>query len=297
MKSVSDRDRPGLVRRGTTGAGATLTPGLAAAAPITTVEFARFQSWLHGVAGISLADHKKTLLMGRLAKRLAATGTRSYGDYFDLLMNGSRPGELQLAIDLLTTNETYFFREPAHFDFLATEILPYRRDSEPLRLWSAASSSGEEAYTASMVLADTLGPGQRWQVFGSDLSARVLDTARRGHYPMTRAEKIPLDYLKRFCLKGTGPQEGTFLIDRSLRERVSFAQINLNTNLPDIGMFDVVFLWNVMIYFNIETKRQVVSRIIAHMRPRAWLFVSHSENLNGVTDQFEAIKPSIYRLK
>ena len=297
MKSVSDRDRTRLVRSGTTVAPATATAGVAAPAPITTAEFARFQSWLHRVAGISLADHKKTLLMGRLAKRLAATGMHSYGDYFDLLMNGSRPGELQLAIDLLTTNETYFFREPAHFDFLATEILPYRRDSEPLRLWSAASSSGEEAYTASMVLADTLGPGQRWQVFGSDLSARVLDTARRGHYPMTRAEKIPLDYLKRFCLKGTGPQEGTFLIDRSLRERVSFAQINLNTNLPDIGMFDVVFLRNVMIYFNIETKRQVVSRIIAHMRPRAWLFVSHSENLNGVTDQFEAIKPSIYRLR
>ncbi len=297
MKSVSDRDRPGLVRSGTTVAPANALAGVAAPAPITTAEFARFQSWLHRVAGISLADHKKTLLMGRLAKRLAATGMHSYGDYFDLLMNGSRPGELQLAIDLLTTNETYFFREPAHFDFLATEILPYRRDSEPLRLWSAASSSGEEAYTASMVLADTLGPGQRWQVFGSDLSARVLETARRGHYPMTRAEKIPLDYLKRFCLRGTGPQEGTFLIDRSLRERVSFAQINLNTNLPDIGMFDVVFLRNVMIYFNIETKRQVVSRIIAHMRPRAWLFVSHSENLNGVTDQFEAIKPSIYRLR
>lgn len=297
MKSASDRDGAGSVRSGMTGNGRAAVPGVAAPAPITAAEFARFQSWLHRISGISLADHKKTLLMGRLGKRLAATGMHSYGDYFDLLMNGARPGELQLAIDLLTTNETYFFREPAHFDFLATQILPHRREIDPLRIWSAASSSGEEAYTASMVLADTLGLGQRWQVFGSDLSARVLDTARRGHYPMTRAEKIPQDYLKRFCLKGTGPQEGTFLMDRSLRERVSFAQINLNANLPDIGMFDVVFLRNVMIYFNIETKRQVVSRIIAHMRPRAWLFVSHSENLNGVTDQFEAIKPSIYRLK
>jgi chemotaxis protein methyltransferase CheR len=271
--------------------------GVAGAHNISAAEFARFQTWLHQVAGISLADHKKTLLTGRLAKRLVPCGVRDYGEYFDLLMGGTRPGELQVAIDLLTTNETYFFREPAHFEFLATQILPQHAGAEPFRIWSAASSSGEEAYTLSMVLADTLGLGRRWEVFGSDLSTRVLETARRGHYPMTRADKIPNDFLKRFCLKGTGPQEGTFLMERSLRERVSFAQINLNANLPDTGLFDVVFLRNVMIYFNLETKRQVVSRILARLRPGGWLFVSHSENLHGVTDRVDAVKPSVYRLK
>lgn len=264
---------------------------------ISDADFRRFQRWLHDLAGIALADHKKTLLVGRLSKRLGPCGVRGWKEYFELLMEGSRPGELQLAIDLLTTNETYFFREPAHFSFLAKDILTRFEGSEPLRIWSAASSSGEEIYTLAMVLADTLGMGRRWEIFGSDLSTRVLETARRAHYPMTRADKIPPDFLKRFCLKGTGPQEGTFLIDRPLRDRVSFAQINLNETLPDIGMFDIVFVRNVMIYFDPDTKRQVLARILSKLKPRGHVFVSHSENLHGVTDRVEIVKPSIYRLK
>ncbi|AOF81172.1 cheR methyltransferase, SAM binding domain protein [Methyloversatilis sp. RAC08] len=276
-------------------------PGRPAAAsfppPISDADFRCFQRWLHEVAGIALADHKKTLLMGRLAKRLAPCGAGGWSAYFELLMEGSRPGELQVAIDLLTTNETYFFREPAHFSFLRDHLLNGFEGSEPLRIWSAASSSGEEIYTLAMVLADTLGMGRRWEIFGSDLSTRVLETARRAHYPMARAEKIPPAFLKRFCLKGTGPQEGTFLIDRSLRERVSFAQINLNENLPDIGMFDIVFIRNVMIYFDPETKRQVMARVLSRLKPHGHVFVSHSENLHGVTGRVEIVKPSIYRLK
>ncbi|MEK7882783.1 CheR family methyltransferase [Methyloversatilis sp. NSM2] len=264
---------------------------------ISDIDFRRFQRWLHEAAGIALADHKKTLLVGRLSKRLGPCGVRGWKDYFELLMDGSRPGELQVAIDLLTTNETYFFREPAHFTFLAEQILTRFEGSEPLRIWSAASSSGEEIYTLAMVLADTLGMGRRWEIFGSDLSTRVLETARRAHYPMTRADKIPTAFLKRFCLKGTGPQEGTFLIDRPLRERVSFAQINLNETLPDIGMFDIVFVRNVMIYFDPDTKRQVMGRILTKLKPRGHVFVSHSENLHGVTDRVDIVKPSIYRLK
>lgn len=264
---------------------------------ISDIDFRRFQRWLHEAAGIALADHKKTLLVGRLSKRLGPCGVRGWKDYFELLMDGSRPGELQVAIDLLTTNETYFFREPAHFTFLAEQILTRFEGSEPLRIWSAASSSGEEIYTLAMVLADTLGMGRRWEIFGSDLSTRVLETARRAHYPMTRADKIPTAFLKRFCLKGTGPQEGTFLIDRPLRERVSFAQINLNETLPDIGMFDIVFVRNVMIYFDPGTKRQVMGRILTKLKPRGHVFVSHSENLHGVTDRVDIVKPSIYRLK
>jgi len=264
---------------------------------ISDADFRRFQRWLHEVAGIALADHKKTLLMGRLSKRLGLCGVRGWKEYFELLMEGSRPGELQVAIDLLTTNETYFFREPAHFTFLRDHLLNRFEGSEPLRIWSAASSSGEEIYTLAMVLADTLGMGRRWEIFGSDLSTRVLDTARRAHYPMMRADKIPPDFLKRFCLKGTGPQEGTFLIDRPLRERVSFAQINLNENLPDIGMFDIVFIRNVMIYFDPDTKRQVMARVLSRLKPHGHVFVSHSENLHGVTDRVEIVKPSIYRLK
>lgn len=265
--------------------------------PITDAEFRRFREWLYRVAGIALADHKRTLLMGRLAKRLGATGAVSYGAYFDLLMDGGQAGELQIAIDLLTTNETYFFREPAHFDHLAADVLPKLGNAEPVRVWSAASSSGEEVYTLAMVLAESLGMARGWQVFGSDLSSRVLDAARRAHYPMTRADKIPPEVLKKHCLRGTGPQAGTFLIDRPLRERVRFAQINLNDPLPDIGTFDIVFVRNVMIYFDMAVKRKVIARILDRVRPGGYIYVSHSENLHGVTDRVEVVKSSIYRLR
>lgn len=266
----------------------------APAVDITAAQFARFRDWLHRTAGITLADHKRSLLMGRLGRRLSACGVRDYGAYFDLLMSGRVPGEMQVAIDLLTTNETYFFREPAHFDFLRDQVLPAMPPG-PLRVWSAASSSGEEAYTLCMVLAEALGAGRRWEVFGSDLSTRVLESARLGHYPMTRAEHIPRALLHRYCLKGTGRQAGTFLVERELRARTEFRQINLIEPLPDIGSFDVVFLRNVMIYFDMQTKRDVVANVLGRMRPGGWLFVSHSESLNGVSTELEMVRPSIYR--
>lgn len=272
-------------------AGAAFAPMVA----ITAAQFGRFRDWLHASAGITLAEHKKTLLMGRLGRRLAACGVPDYGAYFELLMSGRVPGEVQVAIDLLTTNETYFFREPAHFDFLRDQVLPALPPG-PTRVWSAASSSGEEAYTLCMVLAEALGSGRRWEVFGSDLSTRVLDSARRAHYPMTRAERIPRELLHRYCLKGTGAQAGTFLVDRALRARTEFRQINLIEPLPDIGPFDVVFLRNVMIYFDMATKREVVNRVLGRMRPGGWLFVSHSETLNGVSEALQMVRPSIYRL-
>lgn len=265
------------------------------AVDITTEQFKRFRDWLHDTAGITLADHKRSLLMGRLGRRLSACGVRDYGAYFDLLMSGRVPGEMQVAIDLLTTNETYFFRESAHFDFLREQVLPALQPG-PLRIWSAASSSGEEAYTLCMVLAETLGTGRRWEVFGSDLSTRVLECARLGHYPMTRAEHIPRALLHRYCLKGTGRQAGTFLVERELRARTEFRQINLIEPLPDLGLFDVVFLRNVMIYFDMKTKREVVARVLERMRPGGWLFVSHSESLNGVNAALEMVRPSIYRM-
>lgn len=272
------------------------TSGHAQGVDITREQFVRIRDWLYEAAGITLADHKKSLLMGRLGRRLPACGVQDYGAYFDLLMSGRMPGETQMAIDLLTTNETYFFRESAHFDFLREQVLPALQPG-PLRVWSAASSSGEEAYTLCMVLAEALGTGRRWEVFGSDLSTRVLDAARRGHYPMARAERIPRALLHRYCLKGTGSQAGTFLVDRELRARTTFQQINLIETLPDIGPFDIVFLRNVMIYFDMPTKREVVAKVLARMRPGGWLFVSHSETLNGVNAGLEMVRPSIYRLR
>ena len=264
------------------------------AAALTDREFADFQRFIYDAAGISLSAAKKPLVTTRLAKRLDACGSASYGDYFQRLAGGDDPAEVQRAIDLLTTNETYFFREPKHFELLRAVALEARAAGTSVRAWSAASSSGEEAFSMAMVLEDCLG-GNAWEVLGSDISASVLERARRGHYAEGRATQIPPPYLKRFCLKGTAAHAGTLLVDRALRARVSFVQANLNATLPRLGRFDVIFLRNVLIYFDLPTRQRVVRRVIELLAPGGHFCIGHSETLNGVTDSLEPVAPSIYR--
>lgn len=263
-------------------------------ATINDKEFSQFQNLIYKIAGISLSPAKKPLVSGRLAKRLREHRLETYGDYFSLLSSGDHPDEIQTAVDLLTTNETYFFRESKHFDFLRQNILAHHKHGSPFRVWSAASSSGQEAYTIAMVLADCLGE-QPWEVVASDISTRVLERARTGHYPLEQARHIPKSYLNKYCLKGIGSKEGTFLVDRSLRSRVNFMQVNLNSTLPKLGEFDLVFLRNVMIYFDEETKRQVVRRIMGQLKSGGHLFIGHSESLNGIVDEMKPLMPSVYR--
>jgi chemotaxis protein methyltransferase CheR len=259
---------------------------------ITESEFAQFRGLIYDVAGIHMSDAKKALVSGRLAKRVKYFGLSSYGEYFELLKNRTRD-ELQTAVDLLTTNETFFFREARHFDFLREHILPHWGTGQR-RVWSAACSSGEEAYTLAMVLAEHA-PARSWEIVGTDISTRVVEKARSGHYPMERARNISREYLTRYCLKGAGSQEGTFLVDRALRERCRFEHANLKQDLGKLGMFDLIFLRNVLIYFDLDTKRLVVSRLLRQLKPDGWLMVGHSESLNGVTDAVTMIAPSIYR--
>jgi chemotaxis protein methyltransferase CheR len=263
---------------------------------ITDKEFSRFQRFIYDAAGITLSASKKALVSGRLAKRVHAHGLDSYGRYLDLLASGESPAEVQTAVDLLTTNETYFFREPKHFEVLRAAAGAARARGQALRVWSAASSSGEEAYSIAMVLADVLGDAPGWEVVGTDISARVLERARSGHYPLERTRHIPPAYLKRFCLKGIGPQDGTLLVERALRRRVQFMHANLNERLPQqLGTFDMVFLRNVMIYFNGDTKRQVVARVLSLLKPGGHFLIGHSESLHDINDEVVQVSPAVYR--
>ncbi len=265
-------------------------------AAITDAEFAQFQRLIYQIAGISLADSKKVLLMGRLGKRLRALGLNSFGDYYKHVAGGGDPQELQTMVDLLTTNETYFFREEAHFDFLRNTVISQHPAGQSFDVWSAASSTGEEIYTLAMVLADEMGVNGNWSILGSDISTHVLAIAQRGLYWLDRTRGLPQEYLKKYCLKGVRSHEGAFLIAPELRRHTRFMQINLNTKLPDIGKFHVVFLRNVMIYFDNDTKRKVVARIVEKLRPGGYLIVGHSESLNGINDTVKPVKPTIYRL-
>src|SRR6218665_3850951 len=262
---------------------------------LTDTEFGHFQRFIFEAAGISLSPAKKALVCGRLSKRLAVHQLNSYNDYFHLRTSGKEPQETQTAIDLLTTNETYFFREPKHFELLRELATAAGGRAQPFRVWSAASSTGEECYSIAMVLADCIGSKVAWDVTGSDISTRVLQRARAAHYPMERARLVPPAYLKRFCLRGQGEHEGTLLIERELRARVSFAQVNLNTELPRLGQFDVIFLRNVMIYFNGDTKRQVVARVLSLLKPGRYFCIGHSESLNDISTAVQQVAPSIYR--
>jgi chemotaxis protein methyltransferase CheR len=263
---------------------------------ITDAEFAQFQRLIYQIAGISLADSKKALLVGRLGKRLKALGLKSFGDYYRYVASGADAHERQTMVDLLTTNETYFFREEAHFDFLRQVIVPQHPAGQSLNIWSGACSTGEEVYTIAMVLADTLGVNGRWTILGSDISTRVLAIAQRGQYWFDRTRGLPNEYLRKYCLKGVRSQEGSFIIDPALRRHTRFMQINLNAPLPDIGKFHVIFLRNVMIYFDNDTKRQVIARMIEKLRPGGYFIVGHSESLNGLTETLKPVKPTIYRL-
>jgi chemotaxis protein methyltransferase CheR len=262
-------------------------------AEIKDHEFSKFQSFIFDEAGITLSDTKKALVSGRLAKRLAHHGLNSYSDYLKLLQSRSDPREVQIAVDLLTTNETYFFREPKHFDLLRKFAREATQEGRGLRVWSAASSTGEEPYSIAMVLASAQ-PSLPWTVLGTDVSSRVLRHARIGHYQQERGSNIPTEFLRKYCLRGTGAEAGTILMQRDLRERVQFSQVNLDRPLPALGQFDIIFLRNVLIYFSNETKRQVVQRLLGHLRSGGHLLIGHSETLNDINSTVRAVAPSIY---
>lgn len=262
-------------------------------ATITDPEFDRLRRFFHAASGIRLADSKKVLVCGRLAKRLRALGLASYRAYLDFIEQPAGRAERQLAVDLLTTNETHFFREPRHFELLRDE-LARRSGRGPVRVWSAACSTGEEPYSLAMTLAEVLGD-RPWSVFASDLSTRVLDDAKTAIYGAQRAAEVPRALADKYLLEGIDEYAGQWRIDGALRQRVSFQQINLMQPLPALEPFDYVFLRNVLIYFDNAAKQRIVEAIAKTIRPGGLLFIGHSETLSGITGVLESVVPTVYR--
>ncbi|TAN66696.1 MAG: protein-glutamate O-methyltransferase CheR [Methylobacter sp.] len=265
-----------------------------AAVVLQEKEFEQFRDLIYRIAGISMSSAKKPLVTSRLSKRLRHYGLASYGEYFQMITAANGKTELQMAVDLLTTNETQFFREPKHFDFLRQSVLPAQKPGKLLRIWSAACSTGEEPYSIAMLLDEVLGD-EPWEIVASDLNTQVLERARIGLYPIERMQEIPRHYLSNYCLKGVGAQKGTLLIERKLRERVRFMQYNLIEAPPKQAEFDVIFLRNVMIYFDQDTKRQVVSRLLSQLRPGGYFLVGHSETLNGINEDVRMVQSAVYQ--
>ncbi len=247
--------------------------------PLSRQAFNSVTALFHSVSGIRLGPGKEALVTGRLQRMAQEAGESDLERYVAHLLSGSAHAtEMAKLIDRLTTNETYFFREPQHFHDLAQRVEAADPASE-FRIWSAASSSGEEAYSAAMVLADLRG-GAPWRVYGTDLSASMVENASRALFSMERARMVPPEYLKAYCLKGQREHAGSLLIARALRERVHFAPANLMQPLPDLPMFDVIFLRNVLIYFENDAKAEIVRRVLGRLKPDGVLYTGHAESLS-----------------
>ncbi len=250
--------------------------------PLSNKAFEAVTKLFHSVSGIKLSEAKHALVTGRLQRLATEAGEADLEQYVDKLLRGGAPAqEMTRLIDRLTTNETYFFREPQHYNDLA-ERLAGLAPGQDFKVWSAASSSGEEAYSAAMLMSDQL-PNHPWQIVGTDLSTAMVESARRGLYPMDRARMVPPGYLKRFCLKGQGDQTGQLLVSRELRAKVNFEQANLMQTLPEsLPMFDVIFLRNVLIYFDNPAKTEIVRRVLGKLKPDGVLYTGHAESLSNL---------------
>jgi len=261
---------------------------------VSDADFRLFQKLFDEAIGLNLSEHKKLLLSGRLGKRVTALGLSGFRAYYAHLAEGKDPEEFQRAIDLITTHETFFFREAHHFDLLRDKIVQERIPGRTLKVWSAASSTGEEPWSIAMVLHHALGR-IGWQLVASDVSRDVLAKASRGLYKMDRIAGIPPEFLKTYCLKGQREYEGMLLIDKALRELVEFRVVNLLEIPADLADLDVVFLRNVIIYFDAPTKLRVLRAICERIRPGGWLLLGHSESLAGMDLPLRQIRPSVFR--
>ena len=260
-------------------------------------EFKQIGDIMYEAAGLSYNDSKKSLIQSRLTPRIHKLGLASFGEYIAILQDESQAAEFQMAVDLLTTNETYFFREPKHYDLLQQE-LPKMADKSGLTVWSAAASFGDEAYSTAMLMSDLqvsgrIGPS--WNILATDISHRVLLSAKEAIYPVDRLRAVSPERLRRYCLRGEGPAEGQVMMQDKVRERVRFGQLNLCKPFDGLGMFDVIFLRNVLIYFDTPTKVDVVDRVLQCLKPHGLFFLGTAEGRVPCKTPLQTVIPGAFR--
>ena len=260
-------------------------------------EFQRIADLMYEAVGLSYNESKKSLIQSRLSQRILKLGLGGFADYIALLEDESEATEFQMAVDLLTTNETYFFREPKHYDLLQQE-LPNFAGKAALSIWSAASSFGDEAYSTAMLLNDMqingrIGPD--WSILATDISHRVLLSAKEAVFPEDRLRAVTPERLRRYCLRGEGESEGQVLLQDKIRQRVQFGQLNLCKPFSGLGPFDVIFLRNVLIYFDPPTKVDVVDRVLATLKPGGLFFLGTAEGRVPCKTPLQTVIPGAFR--
>lgn len=279
------------------------TAGTAMHGPVLgTGEFQFLREFVLQHCGISLGEHKRQLVQGRLLRRLRALGLQNFAGYCELLRRDPH-AELGDLASAISTNVTSFFRESHHYDLLVDELLPRWLRDKPgdggrLRIWSAGCSTGEEPYALAMVLAEALerhGSAVDAKILATDLSPQVLETARKGVYPLDRMAGISAARRQRWMLRGTGEYDGLACVHPRLRELVTIQPLNLLHEWPMRGPFDAIFCRNVVIYFDQPTKQRLFRRYAELLPVGGYLFLGHSESLHGINEDFELIGRTVYR--
>lgn len=289
--------------------------------PMSDKTFLRFSSFIHNELGIKMPEVKKTMLQARLQKRLRKLGIRSFEEYYDYVFSSEgMASELAHMVDVVTTNKTDFFREPQHFDFLVQTALPdllkkkqislkpaHKPDSgenpapDPKKrifIWSAGCSTGEEPYTLAMVLSDFTYrcPGFTFSILATDISTRALKTAMLGIYDHERVEPVPLRLRKKYLLKSKDRNKDLVRIVPELRSHIKFRRLNLmDSSFCIHEKLDIVFFRNVLIYFDRPTQEAVLKRICHHLNTESYMFLGHSETLNGLEVPLTPVTTAVYR--
>jgi chemotaxis protein methyltransferase CheR len=267
-------------------------------------EFTLFATLIEREAGIHLSPAKKALLTSRLLARLRLLGMKSFGAYYRHVVHDDREELVQL-LDAICTNETHFFREPHHFDFLTRQAVPRwqmeareGRREKRIRVWSAGCSSGEEPYSLAMTLGGLLPAGEGWTVdiLATDLSTRILAKARAGIYPEARLTDVPLAVRRRCFLRGTNTQEGKVKIAPEVANLVRFERLNLTDDAYSVPSgLDLVLCRNVLIYFQPELRRRVMERLCGHLAVGGYFLLGHAESLAPSALPVRTCLPTVYQ--
>jgi chemotaxis protein methyltransferase CheR len=260
--------------------------------------FKLFRALVYRECGINLTDHKRAMFSSRLQKRLSQLGLTSFQDYYDRVVGGHSYAELTTMLDYISTNQTEFFREPHHFTFLRERVLPELAVDKTVRIWSTACSSGEEPYSIAMTLSDTIDSPSTWncRILASDISTRMLAKAATGQYSHEKINSLSSDLVRRHFLLGKGSRRELVKIKPHIANMAVFRRINLmDDRYPIKSLLDVIFCRNVMIYFDRETQAKVLARLSRYLKPGGYLFLGHSETMQGISDAFHYVAPTIYR--
>jgi len=260
--------------------------------------------YIYKELGIKMPEVKKTMLESRLHKRLKETNFSNFSDYLKYLFSTEgKNKELVHMLDAITTNKTDFFREPSHFDYIKSLIIPeftLKNKNRILKVWSAGCATGEEPYTLAMVLNDLVEQNLLfdYSIIASDISTRALKKAIEAIYPAQRAIEIPIYYKKKYVLKSKNTTNPTIRINATLRNKVNFQRINFMDEFYDIAnSFDIILCRNVIIYFDRITQEKVINKLCSKLKPDGFFFLGHSESITNMKVDLSIIKPTIYRKK